>query len=123
MLRPYLHHACNVLLAHTRSGPLNRLVFFICLTLTPAYRCLPAPAAPRPHTVVFIAGKKSHGPGEHEYEKGLRLLKQSLDSSPNVKGFRTELYLNGWPDDPRAFDRADTVVLYCDGSDHGESDH
>lgn len=73
--------------------------------------------------VAMIAGAKSHGPGEHEYEKGLRLLQQCLASSPNVTGIRAEVYTDGWPADPHALDDADTIVLYCDGSDRNEQAH
>lgn len=73
--------------------------------------------------VVFIAGTKSHGPGDHEYEKGCRLLAKSLEQSPDLKGWRTEVHLYGWPEDPKTLDDADAIVLYCDGSDHGEQNH
>ena len=53
--------------------------------------CLPTvAAAPREKKVVFIAGKKSHGPGEHEYEQGCRLLAGALERATNAKGFKTE---------------------------------
>jgi type 1 glutamine amidotransferase len=73
--------------------------------------------------ILFIAGAKSHGPGEHEYEKGLRLLKNSLENSTNISGIATELVLNGWPEDESLLDRAATIVLYSDGSDHTEYAH
>ena len=73
-----------------------------------------------PKKIVLVAGAKSHGPGEHEYEKGARLLKQCLDTSPNLHGFTTEVYTNGWPPDDKAFDDAATVLFYCDGSDRDE---
>ena len=82
-----------------------------------------AAQAARAKKIVFIAGKKSHGPGDHEYEKGCRLLAQCLESSPNVKGLRTEVHLDGWPQDPRTLNDADAIVVYCDGSDHNEADH
>src|SRR5215510_4133049 len=84
--------------------------------------CLTYPAS-ADKKVVFLAGKKSHGPGDHEYEKALRLLAKCLETSPNVKGYRTEVHLYGWPEDPRTLDDADTIVLYSDGSDHNEADH
>src|SRR5665213_1667053 len=80
-------------------------------------------AKPKLKKIVLIAGTKSHGPGEHEYEKGARLLKQCLDTSPNLHGFTTEVYTDGWPRDDKAFDNAATVLLYCDGSDHDEQAH
>jgi putative heme-binding domain-containing protein len=79
----------------------------------------------RPRKVVLIAGPldKSHPPGTHEYEKSVRLLKHCLDTSPNVKGVRSEAHLGGWPADPRTLDDADTIVLIASGSDRREQDH
>jgi hypothetical protein len=73
--------------------------------------------------IVLIAGKKSHGPGDHEYEKGVELLKRCFDTSPNTKGIRTEVYLNGWPQDASVLDEAATILFYCDGSDRDEKAH
>jgi type 1 glutamine amidotransferase len=73
--------------------------------------------------VVFLAGKKSHGPRDHEYEKACRLLAHCLETSSNAKGFKTEIHLYGWPEDPRTLDDADCIVVYSDGADHNESDH
>jgi type 1 glutamine amidotransferase len=79
--------------------------------------------SPTPKKIVFIAGKKSHGPGEHEYEKGCRLLADCLEHSPNVKGIKTEVITDGWPADEKVLDDADTIFLYCDGSDQDEARH
>ena len=73
--------------------------------------------------IVFIAGRKSHGPGDHEYELGSRLLAKCLDTSPDLHGWRTEVHLYGWPKNPDTLDDADSIVVYCDGSDHNEADH
>jgi len=62
--------------------------------------------------IVFVAGKPSHGPGAHEHNAGCLLLKKCLDSVPGIK---TDVHLNGWPDDEKFFDGADTIVLYMDG--------
>src|SRR5207244_4286005 len=80
-------------------------------------------AEPAPKKIILIAGAKSHGPGEHEYEKGIQLLKHCLDTSPNLRGFKTEVHLNGWPKDEKAFDGAATVLLFSDGSDRKEDAH
>jgi len=80
-------------------------------------------ASPRERKIVLIAGKKSHGIGAHEYEKGCRLIKDCLDSSPNVKGVQTVVVTNGWPEDENVFDGADSIFLFCDGSDNGEDRH
>lgn len=62
--------------------------------------------------VVFVAGGPSHGPGDHEHRAGCLLLKSCLD---NVPGIASVVYSNGWPQDPKAFEGADTIVFYMDG--------
>jgi len=85
---------------------------------------LPIARAANPtRKVVFLAGTKSHGPGDHEYEKGLRILANAIRTSPDLSGWRAEVHPNGWPEDPSTFEDADAVVVYADGSDHRESDH
>ena len=78
-------------------------------------------SAARPRKIVLIAGKKSHGPGEHEYLKSIKLLKVLLDRAPNLRGLQTEIHFNGWPEDPATLDTADTIVVISDGQDHDES--
>ncbi len=63
--------------------------------------------------IVFIAGKPSHGPGEHEHRAGCLLLKSCLDKLPSVSSV---VYSNGWPENPdAAFAQASTIVVYSDG--------
>lgn len=62
--------------------------------------------------ILIIAGKVSHGPGDHEFRAGSLLLKKCLDSVPGV---RAEVHPNGWPNDPAAFTGADAVLIYADG--------
>jgi type 1 glutamine amidotransferase len=64
--------------------------------------------------IVLVAGTPSHGPGDHEFNAGVLLLKKCLDSVPGVLA---NSYQNGWPKDPTAFDNADTILLYMDGGD------
>lgn len=63
--------------------------------------------------VVFIAGKPSHAPGEHEHRAGCMLLADQLNKS----GLPIEAVVttNGWPQDPAIFDGASAVVIYSDG--------
>jgi glucose/arabinose dehydrogenase/type 1 glutamine amidotransferase len=75
---------------------------------------------PKPKKIILIAGKKSHGPGEHEYQKGCELLKKCLETAPNVKNIKVELVLDGWPSDESILDDADTILIYADGSDQDE---
>lgn len=62
--------------------------------------------------IVMIAGKPSHGSGEHEHRAGLLLLQKCLADFPGVK---TEVHTNGWPDDSDVLKGAAAVVIYCDG--------
>lgn len=64
--------------------------------------------------VVLVAGVPSHGPGAHEHNAGVQLLKKCLDEVPGIK---TEIHLNGWPEDKNFFNGADAVVLYMDGGE------
>lgn len=65
-------------------------------------------------SIVMIAGKPSHGPGQHEHNAGILLLKKCLESGAG--GEVTVLHhLNGeWPSAPELAG-ADSVVIYADG--------
>ena len=62
--------------------------------------------------ILLLAGKVSHGPGDHEFRAGSLLLKKCLDDVPGV---RAEVYPNGWPTDASVFEGADAVLIYADG--------
>jgi type 1 glutamine amidotransferase len=71
--------------------------------------------------IVLIADRPDgHAKGTHEYERGVRLLKHCLDTSPNVRNIQTEAWFNGWPDDPHVLDDASTILFYTTGSDKGK---
>ena len=59
--------------------------------------------------IVFLAdgGKNSK---THAHESGNALLAKALEDSE--LGFETSLY-KGWPSDPKAFDGADCIVIFC----------
>ena len=65
--------------------------------------------------VVFIAGKPSHGEGNHEWDKDARFLKQSLEAATNIEPLVIEIHDNGWPENPADLDDADAVVFLTDG--------
>lgn len=78
-------------------------------------------AATAPRKIVFIAGKASHGPGEHEHRAGSLLLQKCLAGFP---GIATQVHDNGWPsmmkegvrvDDHAALEGADAIIIYSDG--------
>jgi type 1 glutamine amidotransferase len=62
--------------------------------------------------IVMIAGKPTHGPGEHEFRAGLLLFQKCLAGFP---GIQVEVYTNGWPDDSAVLQGAAAVVIYSDG--------
>src|ERR1700678_4260637 len=64
--------------------------------------------------IVLVAGTPSHGPGEHEFNAGVQLLKKCLDQVP---GIQTVVYTNGWRKVKNPFEGADAIVLYMDGGD------
>lgn len=69
-------------------------------------------AAAADKKILLIAGRPSHGPGDHEFHAGCQLLKKCLDKVP---GIRAEVHNMGWPKDDAAFADADAVLIYADG--------
>jgi putative membrane-bound dehydrogenase-like protein len=63
--------------------------------------------------VLLLAGRPSHGPGEHEHNAGVKLLAKCLaQGAPNVV---TKVHLNGdWPNADEVA-QADTFLIYSDG--------
>ncbi len=64
--------------------------------------------------VVMIAGSPSHGPGQHEHNAGILLLKKCLEQGAGTQ-VEIKHHLNGgWPAADELA-KADTVVIYADG--------
>ena len=76
--------------------------------------CWGALAAP-PAKIVLVAGKPSHGPGEHEFNAGSMLLAKCLRQNPGVEAIVVK---GGWPADDSLFDGASSIVLYMDGGEN-----
>ena len=81
------------------------LVAVLALSLTSA-----APQETR--KLVLVAGKQSHGPGDHEFRAGSLLLQKCLAKVP---GLEVVVVPNGWPEDVKVFDGAAAIVCYADG--------
>ena len=62
--------------------------------------------------LVLVAGKQSHGPGDHEFRAGCLLLQKCLQKVP---GLEVVVVPNGWPEDVKVFDGATAIVCYADG--------
>ncbi|MEW4571420.1 ThuA domain-containing protein [Tautonia sp. JC769] len=65
-------------------------------------------------TVVFVAGKQSHGYGAHEHRAGSILLAEALEAG--MPGYTAKVVADGWPEDNAVFDGADAIVIYSDGA-------
>lgn len=65
--------------------------------------------------IVFVAGKRSHGYGQHEHFAGCTLLAKWLNES----GLPVEAVVvkDGYPEDPGIFDGVAAIVVYADGGD------
>lgn len=62
--------------------------------------------------VVIIAGKKSHGPGDHEFFAGCAILMDMLKQTPGVFPVMAR---DGWPKNENILKGAKSIVLYMDG--------
>lgn len=78
--------------------------------------CVLSLHAAEPKSILFVAGKPSHGEGEHEHHAGCKLLAKALDESG--LNLQTDIHYDTWPGSG-AFDGVDALVLYGDGNnDH-----
>ncbi len=62
--------------------------------------------------IVLIAGHPSHGPGEHEFNAGCKLLCKCLAQVP---GIEPVVVTGGWPKDESVFDGAKALIFFMDG--------
>jgi type 1 glutamine amidotransferase len=70
------------------------------------------PTDPGLTKIVLVAGRPSHGRGEHEFFAGCAVLMKVLRETPGVFPVMAR---DGWPKDPRTFENAKSVVFYMDG--------
>ncbi len=70
------------------------------------------PADFKGKVVLVVAGKQSHGPGDHEFFAGSAILCNLLKQTPGVWPIMVR---DGWPKDESLFEAADTIVMYMDG--------
>ena len=64
--------------------------------------------------ILFIAGKPSHGHGQHEHRAGSMLLADALNKSRLPVEAKVHWY--GWPKDLSIFDKVDLTVIYADAA-------
>jgi type 1 glutamine amidotransferase len=70
------------------------------------------PTDPSLKKIVLVAGRASHGPGEHEFFAGCAILMKLLAQTPGVFPVMAR---DGWPKKTETFDNASAVVFYMDG--------
>jgi len=70
------------------------------------------PKDPNATKIVIVAGRQSHGPGDHEFFAGSAILKKVLEQHPNVA---VVMARDGWPKNEKIFENAKAVVFYMDG--------
>ncbi|WP_165065569.1 ThuA domain-containing protein [Paludisphaera rhizosphaerae] len=69
-------------------------------------------AAAEPTKIVLLAGRPSHGPGQHEFNAGCKLLAKCLAGVPGVEPV---VVAGGWPKDESVFDGAKALIFFMDG--------
>ena len=85
------------------------LILLVCAALG-----APVVAEGSKKNVLMIAGKPSHGPGDHEHNAGVQLLAKCLGQGAADR-VEVKFHLNAeWPS-AEEFAKADTVVIYSDG--------
>lgn len=70
------------------------------------------PAGFKGKRVLVVAGRQSHGPGDHEFFAGSAILCNLLKQTDGVFPIMAR---DGWPKNEKLFDTADCVVMYMDG--------
>jgi type 1 glutamine amidotransferase len=70
------------------------------------------PSDPNATKIVLVAGRQSHGPGEHEFFAGCALLMKMLQET---RGIAPVIARDGWPKSPQTFEGARSVVFFMDG--------
>src|SRR5262245_29490812 len=70
------------------------------------------PTDPSLTKIVLVAGRQSHGPGEHEFFAGCSVLMKLLKQTPGVFPVMAR---DGWPKNPKTFENAKAVVFFMDG--------
>ena len=86
---------------------LGRISLIVALFLVPA-SCFAA------SDVVFLAGGRSHGPGEHEFNAGCQLLAKALNEQSGL-GIKATV-ISGWPKDETVLDGIKALVIYADAT-------
>jgi type 1 glutamine amidotransferase len=93
---------------------MRKLLVSLCLLVPVAWAGITATPAQGADTakIVLIAGRPSHGPGDHEFNAGCKLLAKCLAQVP---GIEPVVVTGGWPEDESVFNEARALVFFMDG--------
>src|SRR5215210_8794721 len=61
--------------------------------------------------VLIVAGRQSHGPGDHEFFAGSAILMNLLKQTDGVFPIMAR---DGWPKNEKLLETADSIVMYMD---------
>ncbi len=99
-------------------GGLTFLLLSVAQTAAPDAPQLgagPLKSPPLAKKIVLIGGKKSHGPGVHDFPNGIPMIASWLRAAPAFADADVLTYTAGWPPDSSVLEGASTIVLYFDG--------
>jgi hypothetical protein len=65
--------------------------------------------------IVLIGGKKSHGPGEHDFPHAIPLIESFLKRAAPFQGVEIVAFPDGFPADLTLLEGASTILFYFDG--------
>jgi type 1 glutamine amidotransferase len=97
----------------------RRLAWIAALSIALVVTSLPVKGADK--RIVLLAGRPSHGPGQHEFRAGCMLFQKALAGFPGVS---VEVITMGWPtkmvdgkpvDDNTPLENADAILVFADG--------
>jgi type 1 glutamine amidotransferase len=91
---------------------MRKLIALACLAMPAAWTVLVSDVKADTAKIVLIAGRPSHGAGDHEFNAGCKLLAKCLSELPGVEPVFVP---GGWPKDESVFEGARTIVFFMDG--------
>ncbi len=87
-------------------------ILSLCAVILPLLSC--ALLAAEKKSAVLIAGKPSHGPGQHEHNAGVLLFQKCLEENAGEAVSVTPFLNSEWPA-AEVLAKADTILFYADG--------
>jgi type 1 glutamine amidotransferase len=91
---------------------MRKLLVLLGLTSLAGWALATPTEAAETARIVLVAGRPSHGPGDHEFNAGCKLILKCLADVPGVEPV---FVAGGWPKDESVFDQARAVVFFMDG--------